>query len=95
MTQKPKHNIFIGFEEWRLDGILHRNRGPAVIHNDGYREYWVDGKLHRVGGPAVQWKNGDYLWYIHGKEYKSRKDYFIALYKQGIISESDLFIELI
>jgi hypothetical protein len=37
--------------EWHLDGLLHREGGPAVDIVDR-KEWWVHGKLHRSDGPA-------------------------------------------
>lgn len=38
---------------WTLNGILHREHGPAVRHIEG-AEYWHRyGQLHRDDGPAI------------------------------------------
>lgn len=35
-----------GSIEWRLNGKLHREDGPAVVRPDGTKEWWVEG--HRL-----------------------------------------------
>jgi hypothetical protein len=46
-------------EEWKLDGILHRQFGPAVkifepeLGRSIRHEYYDGGQLHRYGGPAI------------------------------------------
>jgi hypothetical protein len=58
--------------EWRVNGELHREDGPAKITNytNGRREKWYfHGKLHRVGGPAVvitDTSSHIEQWYFHG-----------------------------
>lgn len=53
---------------WRLDGVLHRTYGPAVVdYNKNCVLYFWDGKLHRNDGPAVDYFYSDKLWYKHGK----------------------------
>ena len=39
--------------EYRLNGILHREDGPALEYFNGDKYYFVDGILHREDGPAV------------------------------------------
>ena len=52
----PNGNI--KFEQYRVDGKLHRNDGPAAIeyYENGdkkYEEYLINGKYHRNDGPAI------------------------------------------
>ena len=51
-------------EEWSLDGRLHRNYGPAVLHWNKfgdltYKAWYFHGQMHRTdGGPAeIVWKD--------------------------------------
>jgi len=55
------------WREWRLNGNLHREDGPAVEYADGTREWWVNGKLHREDGPAIEWADGDQEWWVNGE----------------------------
>ena len=53
---------------YRLNGLLHRQWGPAITWHTGELEYWQDGQPHRLDGPAVIHR--DYLgWFIQGREY--------------------------
>ncbi len=47
-----------GNYEWRVNGLLHREDGPALEHKNGDKEWWVNGKCHRENGPAVEYANG-------------------------------------
>ena len=92
MTQnnnKPIHTIEyyneekrkIYFEEWKLDGKLHREDGPAYIkyyadENIWSKHYCINGKYHREDGAAFICYNEDgsirYLEYdLNGKRYSS------------------------
>src|SRR2546423_4807472 len=51
-----------GTREWRLNGKLHREGGPAVERADGARAWWLNGDLHREDGPAVERRNGTREW---------------------------------
>lgn len=55
-----------GLIEYRVNGKLHREDGPAY-HDMGGNECWFyDNKLHREGGPAETWR-GTERWYRHGQ----------------------------
>ena len=54
--------------KWYLDDILHKEIGPAVIHNFGMIQYWSYGKVHRMDGPAIIFSNGRERWYYQGKK---------------------------
>ena len=56
---------FLGMEMWFLGEMLHREDGPAVIHQNGIKEWWQNGKRHREDGPAVENVN-DLQWWKHG-----------------------------
>lgn len=54
------------YQEYRLDGVLHRLDGPAVLCTVG--NYWYKfGSLHRDDGPACEFVYGDKQWYQHGR----------------------------
>ena len=42
-----------GTKRWHLNGILHREDGPAVEYLDGKKYWFQEGVLHREDGPAV------------------------------------------
>ncbi|WP_433673909.1 hypothetical protein [Microbacterium gorillae] len=41
----PAYEGLDGTQEWRVDGELHRDGAPAVIHDDGSEEFWEHGHL--------------------------------------------------
>jgi hypothetical protein len=52
-----------------LNGITHRDDGPAVELSNGDRYWYLNGKRHRVNGPAVECSNGDKYWYLNNVYY--------------------------
>lgn len=32
-----------GTQRWVMDGVLHREDGPAAIYKNGTRDWWFDG----------------------------------------------------
>ncbi len=54
-----------GSTEWYLNGVLHREDGPAVEYSDGTCQWWVNGNLHREDGPAIEYADGGKEWYIN------------------------------
>jgi hypothetical protein len=53
-----------GDKHYFLNGIHHREDGPAMEH-DGVKSWWINGFLHRTDGPAIEYANGDKYWYIN------------------------------
>ena len=51
---------------WFVDGVCHRQDGPAIEWGDNGRAWIVDGRLHRDGGPAVE-TNETQEWFRHGR----------------------------
>ena len=49
-----------------LNGLQHREDGPAIIWNDGAISYFLKGKRHREDGPAMIYEDGYKYWYING-----------------------------
>jgi hypothetical protein len=79
---KPECKIYSdGRQEWYLNGKLHREDGPAIIHPDGTQEWWLNGKLHREDGPAVIDPDGTQYWYLNGKSH--REDGPTVIYPDG------------
>jgi phage pi2 protein 07 len=90
--------------EYRLDGELHCEEGPAVIYFDGKKEWWKHGKLHRENGPAIFYPNGKgEVWYFEGKLHRKNEPAIITSYKElvvkiqsvEILRENERFIEWI
>ena len=59
-------------EEYRLNGLLHREDGPARIYSNGIVQWYRHGYLHRDDGPAVE-ANYEYckkiVYYRDGKKH--------------------------
>jgi len=51
-----------GTKEWHLNGVLHREDGPAIEWNDGEKEWWLNNK---------RFSEKEYLEAV--KEYKTTK----------------------
>lgn len=69
----PICTISGGVEKWELNGVLHRDTGPAYIEQEGVIQWWAHGKLHREDGPAVVWDHeGTRIenWCFHGKTHR-------------------------
>jgi len=54
--------------EWRQNGLLHREDGPAIEWADGGKSWWLNGKRHREDGPAMDLSNHK-EWWINGVLY--------------------------
>ena len=65
-----KNGMFVnenGTKEWYLNGLLHREDGPARERADGCKQWWVNGKKHREGESAIESAGGHKSWYKDGK----------------------------
>jgi hypothetical protein len=62
-----------GDKEWFLNGMLHREDGPAIECANGDKEWYLNGKYHREDGPAVEYSGGTKYWYLNGKEYTEQE----------------------
>ena len=50
---------------WLLNGLYHREDGPAIECANGDKEWYLNGKSHREDGPAIEYANGDKEWYLN------------------------------
>jgi len=57
---------FAGDIEWFLNGLTHREGGPAVEYSDGTKYWYRNGKRHREDGPALEYAGGAKQWFING-----------------------------
>lgn len=72
-----ERKVFEDRVEYRLNGKLHRDDGPAVKWNNGDYEWYNNGQRHRIGAPACVWNDTEgsefrgpgklYDWYLNGK----------------------------
>jgi len=56
-----------GDKIWLLNGIPHREDGPAIEYANGTKEWFLNGKRHREDGPAIERANGDKVWFLNNK----------------------------
>lgn len=69
-----------GDKYWYLNGLRHREDGPAVEYSDGSKKSWyLNGLLHREDGPAIEFSDGTKAWYLNGQHH-TEEDYNDAYY---------------
>jgi hypothetical protein len=76
-----------GSKNWYLNGVLHREDGPALDWNNGYKSWYFHGKRHRIGGPA-EISDGSRYYHINDVEY-SFEDYLNKLVELGYGKEAE------
>jgi hypothetical protein len=59
-----------GDKQWRLNGKLHREDGPADERSNGDKYWSLNGKLHREDGPAIEYADGHKEWFLNGKRHR-------------------------
>lgn len=63
----PIMSPFGGNREWRVNGVLHRIHGPAIIRKNGTQLWHRNGELHRDGDlPAIIGADGGQEWWRYG-----------------------------
>jgi hypothetical protein len=77
---------------YRVNGQLHREDGPAVIHPDGGKEWWLNGERHRSRGPAIIYSDGSQEWYrndqlhrLNGPAIKCADNGAQIYYRNGVL----------
>lgn len=50
-----------------LQGLRHREDGPAYISAQGDEQWYLNGIRHRADGPAIITRNGAEVWYRGGQ----------------------------
>jgi len=71
-----------------------KNYTGRVEFNNGTRWWFKDGKRHREDGPAAIGADGNHSYWLNNECY-TREDYYRELHKRGIISDGELFAELL
>jgi len=69
--------------EYTLNGLLHREDGPAIERSNGSKAWFIDGKAHRGDGPARILSDGTKYWYINNKKL-SEKEFNQYLLKRNL-----------
>jgi len=59
-----------GHKEWCLNGIRHREDGPAIEYSDGTKEWYLNGEFHREDGPAIEYPDGQKEWCLNGNYHR-------------------------
>ena len=59
-----------GTKYWHVNGLLHREDGPAIEYPNGRKEWVLNGKRHREDGPAREWADGYKEWFLNGKRHR-------------------------
>lgn len=49
--------------EWYLNGLKHREDGPAIEWSNGDKEWYQHGVPYRKNGPTVERANGNLYWH--------------------------------
>jgi hypothetical protein len=70
-----------GTKVWYLNGLCHREDGPAIEYFNGGKEWRCHGLIHRVDGPAIEGSNGSKDWCLNGI-YLSQEEWFERLSKE-------------
>ncbi len=70
--KQPVKKIEYGAIYYLLDGVYHREDGPALEYLpesklDGVKMWYLHGKLHRLDGPAVIFLEDERRWYYYGE----------------------------
>ena len=71
---KKKSKMIIdeyGDKYWYLNGLYHREDGPAIEYANGDKYWYLNDKIHRINGPAIEYSNGDKYWYLNGKRHRT------------------------
>jgi hypothetical protein len=57
-----------GNQHWRVNGVRHREDGPALTTVTGYQAWYINDLLHRIDGPAIMGPEDFLAWYIGGED---------------------------
>ena len=68
---------------WYMNGVRHREDGPAFEYANGDKIWYFNGKLHREDGPAVEYVNGDIEWYLNEEEFTEEE--FLQMTQKHVV----------
>jgi hypothetical protein len=80
--------VYTNRTEWRNNGKLHRDDGPAIEYKNGDKLWYQHDKLHRLDGPAIEYENGSQLYFLNDIEY-SKKEYWKKVNSASQINTTD------
>tara|TARA_B110000503_G_C6875204_1_gene300348 strand:+ start:85 stop:342 length:258 start_codon:yes stop_codon:yes gene_type:complete len=73
---------FSGSTYHYLNGLLHREDGPAIEFSNGDKSWYLNGERHREDGPAIELFYGHKVWYYKGKHiYCKNNQEFLRMIK--------------
>lgn len=64
-----------GSKRWLVNGMYHRQDGPAIERPDGEKMWVFLGMVHRLDGAAVEKADGSKEWWVSGRQYRSIADW--------------------
>lgn len=83
-NQPTMHVDEDGIIRWKLNGVPHREDGPAVIYKSGTEIWYINGLKHREDGPAIISKARKMsAWYKHGELH--REDGPAVIHENGTL----------
>jgi hypothetical protein len=59
-----------GTKSWYLNGLLHREDGPAIEYANGTKFWYLNDEPHREDGPAIEYADGTKYWYLNGDRHR-------------------------
>lgn len=62
-----------------VNGLLHREDGPAIEWESGNQYWYYNDVQHRVDGPAIIYSDGRKTWMLNGKICWSAEEHFNSL----------------
>ena len=71
-----------------------KDKPECITYANGTKYWYLNGKLHRTDGPAVEYSDGSTEWWLNDKPY-TKDNYYQELYKRGIISKEEYFVEML
>ena len=89
IPEKKRNGIYevenLGTHYW-VNGVRHREDGPAKDHIDGHKFWYINDKIHRLDGPAIEWRSGNVEYWIKGKYYPTKEEFdkVAYMYKNGL-----------
>jgi len=82
-----------GAKHWYLNGLRHREDGPAIEWKDGTKEWYINGLLHREDGPAFIGSNGTKEWYKNGLLHREDGPAVFVIEKTALLSNGRMGIK--
>ncbi len=67
---------------WLVNGVHHREDGPAIEWSNGDREWYINGKRHRDNGPAFEYAAGAKVWWSNGQRHRDDGPACVFLYSK-------------